>query len=105
MKIKFHHVLAVFILTLFFDVDYELSFVRVRIIDVFLLVLVALMILSSGRLKAINNPASFSLYFLIVYILLNGVIKVSFSSVIKETMQLFEYVFLMHLIAEATNEP
>lgn len=105
MKIRFHHVLAFFILTLFFDIDYELSFVRLRIIDFFLVGLVALMILSTGKLKISNNPATSGLYILIVYLLVNGITKVTFGSIIKETIQLVEYLFLMHLIAEATDEP
>src|SRR4051812_14012228 len=104
MKIKFHHILALFIVTLFLDLDFELSFVRVRIIDFFLVGLTILMILSAGQLKIFNNAAASSLYVLIVYILLNGIVKVPFSSIIKETMQLVEYIFIMHLIAEATNE-
>ena len=105
MKIKFHHVLAFFILTLFFDIDFELSFVRLRILDFYLVGLVILMILSAGKLKITNNPATTGLYILIVYLLLNGILKVSFSSIIKEVIQLLEYLLLMHLIAEATNEP
>lgn len=63
------------------------------------------MILSAGKMKITNNPASGFLYLLMLYFLVNGITKVNFSSIIKETIQLFEYIFLMHLIAEATNEP
>jgi len=104
MKIKFHHVLAFFLLTLFFDFDYELSFVRLRIMDFYLVILVILMILSGGYFKIKNNAATISFYLFIVFILLNGIAKVTLGSVIKETIQLLEYVFIMHLIANATNE-
>ena len=105
MKIKFHHVLAFFILTLFFDIDFELSFVRLRIMDFFLILLVVLMILSAGYFKIKNTTATISFYIFIVYVLINGILKVTLSGIIKETIQLIEYVFLMHLIANATNEP
>jgi len=104
MKIKFHHVLAFFILTLFFDFDYETAIVRIRIIDVFLVVLVILMILSAGRFKTTSNAAAMSFYLFILYLLINGIIKIGFSTIIKEIIQLVEYVFLMHLIAKATDD-
>jgi O-antigen ligase len=105
MKIQFHHVLAFFVVTLFFDLDYESAVIRVRIIDVFLLVLVILMILSAGSFKTNNNAAALSFYVFILYLLVNGIIKIGFSTVIKEIIQLLEYVFLMHLIARATDQP
>lgn len=104
MKIKFHHILAFFILTLFFDIDLELSFIRLRIMDFFLMLLIILMILSGGYFKIKNNSAAISLYIFIVYILFNGVLKVTLSGALKEAFQLLEYVFIMHLIANATNE-
>jgi O-antigen ligase len=104
MKIRFHHVLAFFVVTLFFDLDYESPLIVLRIIDVFLFVLVILMILSVGRFKTNNNAAAISFYVFIIYVLINGVLKIGFSTVIKEIFQLIEYVFLMHLIAKATDE-
>lgn|GEM_PF-5777199 len=104
MKIKFHHVLAFFLVTLFFDLDYESPLIRLRIIDGFLVVLVVLMILSVGRFKTNNNAAAMSFYIFMIYILVNGVLKIGFSTTIKEFFQLIEYVFIMHLIAKATDE-
>ncbi len=105
MKIKFHHILALFVITLFFDLDFELSFVRLRILDFCLVGVGVLMILSAGRMKTMHNGAALSLYVLIIYILVNGLFKVSAASIVKEIIQLIEYIFLMHLIAEATREP
>jgi O-antigen ligase len=104
MNIKFHQVLAFFIVTLFFDLEYEASFITVRLIDFFLVVLVMLMILSAGYFKITNNAASTTFYLFIIYILINGITKINFSTVIKEIIQLIEYVFLMQLIANATDE-
>ena len=105
MKIKFHHVLAFFILTLFFDFDYDVGGVRLRIIDVLLIGIAAMMILSGGKLKISNNPATISIYLLITYFLINGILKVSIGSIAKEIIQIFEYLFIMYLIADSTNEP
>jgi O-antigen ligase len=105
MKIKFHHLLAFFLVTLFLDFDYESPVIRIRIIDVFLVVLVILMILSASSFKTNNNPAAMAFYLFILYLLINGIIKIGFSTTIKEIFQLIEYVFLMHLIARATDQP
>lgn len=105
MKIKFHHILAFLILTLFFDFDYDVGSVRLRIIDVMLIGIVIMMILSAGKLKISNNPATVSIYLLIVYFFINGIVKVSIGSIAKEIIQIFEYLFIMYLIADATDEP
>jgi O-antigen ligase len=104
MKIKFHHILAFFILTLFFDFDI-LSVVRLRIIDFFLAGVVAYRIVSMKGFKFSSNAATMSFYFFVIYLSINGIIKVSLSDAIKEAIQLIEYIFLMHFIAEATDEP
>lgn len=104
MKIKFHHVLAFFILTLFFDFDFEISNVRLRIIDFFLLGVVIYRIVSMRYFKINNSASSMTFYLFIIFLSVNGLLKVSFSDAIKETVQLIEYIFLMHFIAEATDE-
>ncbi len=104
MKIKFHHILAIFLVTLFLDFDYEGPFIRLRIIDGFLLILLAVMIISAKSIKVINHPVVWCMYVFIFYIILNGFTKVDMPTVLKEGLQLVEYLFLLHLIAKATDE-
>lgn len=54
--------------------------------------------------KINNSASSITFYLFIIFLSVNGILKVSFSDAIKETIQLVEYIFLMHFIAEATDE-
>src|SRR5215216_5456553 len=104
MKIRFHHVLAFFVITLFFDFDYEIYGFRVRILDLFLVIVLGSMILSFKNLKIRQNLVAVSFYFFVLFTIINGFTKVPLRDVIKEGVQLIEYLFLMHLIANATDD-
>lgn len=104
MKIKFHQILAFFIVTLFLDLDYDLSFIRLRLMDFFLVGVIVTAILSLRGFKIVSTRTVVSFFIFIFFIIINGITKVKFGDVFKEGIQLIEYLFLMHLIINATSE-
>jgi hypothetical protein len=106
MKIKFHHWLAIAIVTLFLDIDLKLGFARIRIIDVWLLSTMAISVLQFKFLKlGASNAIVKSFYVFLAYVMLNGILKVSIAEVIKELIQQIEYIYLAFLIARELANP
>ncbi len=100
---KFHKILAVFIVSLFTDIDYALPFMTIHPIDIFLLGVVAYSILTFKRLPFKHNSASLGFLFFIFFIVVNGLTKVPVGFVARESIQILEYLLLMFLIADSTS--
>ncbi len=105
MKIKFHYILAFFIVTLFLDFDYTIANFKIRPLDIFLAVVFCFILFSQKHLRIINHFVCVSFYVFILFIILNSFAKVPFVTLVKESIQIIEYLFLMHLIANVTVDP
>jgi len=103
MNIRFHQILAFFIVTLFLDIEYDTAILRVRPIDFFLAFVLMFKILESINLKILKSTVAIGLYIFLGFIIINGFTKVASANVIKEGIQLLEYLFLLHLIAFEIN--